>query len=132
MIEHMRGIDTLVVDKTGTLTLGRPALTGFACEGIGEREALALVAGVEQLSEHPIAVAIVEGAKARGVAPARAEAFDAVNGLGVEARVEGHQLLVGSRAFLAQRGADTAAWETRAEPWRGEATTVVVEPTRFT
>jgi P-type Cu+ transporter len=124
-IEHMRGIDTVVVDKTGTLTLGKPALTGFACEGLDEAEALALVAGVEQLSEHPIATAIVEGAKARGIAPARAEGFDAVNGLGVEARVNGRKLLVGSRAFLAQRGADTGAWEARAEQWRGEARTVV-------
>ena len=124
-IEHMRRIDTLVVDKTGTLTLGRPALTDFACEGIDEAEALALVAGVEQLSEHPIATAIVEGAKARGALPARAEGFDAVNGLGVEARVGGRAVLVGSRSFLAQRGSDTGAWEERAERWRGEAKTVV-------
>ncbi|MGE0874856.1 MAG: heavy metal translocating P-type ATPase [Burkholderiales bacterium] len=124
-IEHMRSIDTVVVDKTGTLTLGKPALTDFACEGIDEAEALALVAGVEQLSEHPIATAIVEGAKARGHAPARAEGFDAVNGLGVEARVNGRKLLVGSGAFLQQRGADTQAWEARAGLWRDEAKTVV-------
>ena len=124
-IEHMRRIDTVVVDKTGTLTLGRPALTDFSCEGIGEAEVLALVAGVEQLSEHPIATAIVEGAKARGISPLRAEGFDAVNGLGVEARVGGRAVLVGSRAFLAQRGSDTGAWEERAERWRGEAKTVV-------
>ena len=60
---------------TGTLTLGKPALTDFACEGMPEAEALALVAGVEQLSEHPIATAIVAGAKGRQVAPARAEEF---------------------------------------------------------
>ena len=65
-IEHMRSIDTVVVDKTGTLTLGKPALTDFACEDLAQAEALELVAGVEQLSEHPIATAIVEGAKARG------------------------------------------------------------------
>jgi len=124
-IEHMRGIDTVVVDKTGTLTLGKPALTDFACEGMGETEALALVAGVEQLSEHPIATAIVEGAKARGVAPARAEGFDAVNGLGVEARIGGRAVLVGSRAFLAQRDVYAGSWEARAEQWRGEAKTVV-------
>ena len=63
-IERMRDIDTVVVDKTGTLTLGHPALTDFVAEGIAEDEALALVAGVEQLSEHPIGLAIVEGAKA--------------------------------------------------------------------
>ncbi|MGE3571230.1 MAG: heavy metal translocating P-type ATPase [Burkholderiales bacterium] len=124
-IEHMRRIDTVVVDKTGTLTLGKPALTDFACEGMDESEALALVAGVEQLSEHPIATAIVQGAKSRGVTPARAEGFEAVNGLGVEARIGGRKVLVGSRAFLQQHGADTAAWEERAERWRGEAKTVV-------
>jgi Cu+-exporting ATPase len=124
-IEHMRKIDTLVVDKTGTLTLGKPMLTDFACEGMDEAEALTLVAGVEQLSEHPIATAIVEGAKARKVTPARAEAFDAVNGMGVEARVGGRAVLVGSRAFLQKRGADVGAWEERAENWRSEAKTVV-------
>jgi P-type E1-E2 ATPase len=124
-IEHMRVIDTVVVDKTGTLTLGKPALTGFACESIGEKEALALVAGVEQLSEHPIATAIVEGAKARGVAPARAEDFKAASGLGVEARIGGRAVLVGSRAFLAQHSAAGDAWEERAEKWRAEARTVV-------
>jgi Cu+-exporting ATPase len=124
-IEHMRKIDTVVVDKTGTLTLGKPALTDFACEGMDEAEALALVAGVELLSEHPIATAIVEGAGARKVSPARAEEFQAVNGMGVEARVNARKVLVGSRAFLQQRGADTAAWEERAETWRAEAKTVV-------
>jgi len=124
-IEHMRAIDTVVVDKTGTLTLGKPALTGFACEGVDEKEALALVAGVELLSEHPIATAIVEGAKARGAAPAHAEDFKAANGLGVEARIGGRAVLVGSRAFLAQHGVAGDAWEERAEKWRAEAKTVV-------
>ena len=106
-IERMRDIDTLVVDKTGTLTLGHPALTDFVAEGIAENEALALVAGVEQLSEHPIGLAIVEGAKARGLTPVTAGAFDAINGLGVQAAIDGKQVLVGSRSFLTQRGVDT-------------------------
>ena len=75
----MRDIDTLVVDKTGTLTLGRPALTDFLCEGLPEKEALALVAGAEQPSEHPIATAIVEGARVRGVPIPPARDFDTVN-----------------------------------------------------
>jgi Cu+-exporting ATPase len=124
-IEHMRSIDTLVVDKTGTLTLGKPALTDFVCEGTDEAAALELVAGVERLSEHPIATAIVAGAKARGVTPGRAEAFEAANGMGVSARVNGRSVLVGSRAFLQQHGAQTGEWEARAEGWRGEAKTVV-------
>ena len=124
-IERMRDIDTVVVDKTGTLTLGHPALTDFIAEGIPENEALALVAGVEQLSEHPIALAIVEGAKARGLTPRTAGAFEAVNGLGVQADIDGKRVLVGSRGFLAQRGADTQQWDARAEAWRVEAKTVV-------
>jgi len=124
-IERMRDIDTLVVDKTGTLTLGHPVLTDFVVEGIPENEALALVAGVEQLSEHPIGSAIVEGAKKRGVTPRPAGAFDAVNGLGVQADIDGKRVLVGSGVFLAQKNVDTKHWEARAESWRGEAKSVV-------
>jgi P-type Cu+ transporter len=124
-IERMRDIDTLVVDKTGTLTLGRPALTDFVAEGMPEAEALTLVAGAEQPSEHPIATAIVEGARARGAAPAAAQDFDAINGLGVRANIDGRAVLVGSRAFLAQSGIDTAKWEGQSDAWRAQAKTVV-------
>ncbi len=124
-IERMRDIDTVVVDKTGTLTLGHPALTDFVVEGIAEEEALGLVAAVEQLSEHPIGMAIVEGAKARGVKVPTAGAFEAVNGLGVQADIGGKRVLVGSSAYLEQRGVDTKKWVERAEAWRAEAKTVV-------
>lgn len=124
-IERMREIDTLVVDKTGTLTLGHPALTDFVVDGIPENEALELVAGVELLSEHPIALAIVEGAKKRGLAPRPAGEFEAINGLGVQADIDGKRVLVGSSAFLTQKSVDTKYWEERAESWRGEAKTVV-------
>ncbi|HEX2333005.1 MAG TPA: heavy metal translocating P-type ATPase, partial [Burkholderiales bacterium] len=117
-IERMREIDTLVVDKTGTLTVGHPALTDFVAEEITEREALTLVAGAEQPSEHPIARAIVEGAKARGVGPGAAQDFEAINGLGVRARVNGRQVLVGSSAFLSQAGIDAARWQRESEAWR--------------
>jgi Cu+-exporting ATPase len=124
-IERMRDIDTLVVDKTGTLTLGHPALTDFVSVDVPESEALALVAGAEQPSEHPIARAIVDGAKARGAVPGRADGFDAINGLGVRARVNGRDVLVGSGAFLAQSGVDTGRWHSQSEKWREEAKTVV-------
>ena len=124
-IERMREIDTLVVDKTGTLTLGRPALTDFVSDGLPENEALAWVAGAEQPSEHPIATSIVEGAKARGIVPAPAQDFDAVNGLGVRATVGARKILVGSRSFLAQEGIDTERWQAQSEKWRAEAKTVV-------
>jgi Cu+-exporting ATPase len=124
-IERMRDIDTLVVDKTGTLTLGRPEMTDFAAEGLAQDEALALVAGVEQLSEHPIATAIVGGAKKRGLSIPPATAFDTVNGLGVQATIGGRRVLVGSRGFLGRNGVDANRWEAHAESWRGEAKTVV-------
>jgi Cu+-exporting ATPase len=124
-IERMREIDTLVVDKTGTLTLGHPALTDFLAGDLAESEALSLIAGAEQPSEHPIARAIVNGAKARGVAPDPAQDFEAINGLGVRARVNGRQVLVGSSAFLAQAGVDPARWEGQSEAWREAAKTVV-------
>ena len=78
-----------------------------------------------QLSEHPIGLAIVDGAKARGLTPKTAGAFDAVNGLGVQAAIGGKTVLVGSGNFLRQRGVDTQRWETRAEAWRADAKTVV-------
>ena len=124
-IERMRDIDIVVADKTGTLTLGRPALTDFAAEGMAEGEALALVASVEQLSEHPIARAIVEGAKARGAALKTATEFHAANGLGVSAQVDGRKVLIGSSKFLEQERVEPRQWQERAETWRADAKTVV-------
>jgi Cu+-exporting ATPase len=120
-IERMREIDTVVVDKTGTLTLGRPALTDFE----GSKEALSLVAAVEQHSEHPIARAIVEGARAQGIAIPPASGFRSFNGLGVEAHIEGKQVLVGSEAWLIEKGIDLAQWLERAGELRTRARTVV-------
>ena len=124
-IERMRDIDTVVVDKTGTLTLGRPALTDFVADGIPENEVLVLAASVEQPSEHPIGHAIVEGAKARGVALRPVQSFAAINGLGVRADVGESRVLVGSGIFLAQEGIDTTRWQDQAGKWRDEAKTVV-------
>lgn len=124
-IERMRDIDTLVVDKTGTLTMGKPTLTDFHASGIPEDEALALTAAVEQLSEHPIAHAIVQGAKTRGLALPSASSFEAVNGLGVQADIGGRKILVGSRDFLSQHGTSTQSWEAQAENLRSDAKTVV-------
>lgn len=124
-IERMRDIDTLVIDKTGTLTKGKPALTDFAAAGMPEDEALALMAAVEQLSEHPIAHAVVEGAKARNLALQPATIFEAINGLGVQAEISGHMVLAGNRDFLKKHDIDTQQWETRAETLRAQAKTVV-------
>jgi Cu+-exporting ATPase len=124
-IERMREVDTVVVDKTGTLTLGRPALTDLEVDGIGRDEALVLLASAEQPSEHPIAHAILAAAKERAVGLCTATDFQVVNGLGIEATVDGKRVLVGGRTFLKQRGIDTRNWHAHAESLRREAKTVV-------
>ena len=124
-IELMRKIDTVVVDKTGTLTLGRPALTDLEVDGIARDDALLLLASAEQPSEHPIAHAIVQAAKAQGLAMRPAADFQVFNGLGVQADVDGKRVLVGSRTFLQQRGIDAQMWHARAEVLRAQAKTVV-------
>jgi Cu+-exporting ATPase len=124
-IERMRDIDTVVVDKTGTLTLGRPALTDLETDAMPRDEALSLFASAEQPSEHPIAHAIVAAAKETGTRLSPTTDFQALNGLGVEATAQGRQVLVGSRAFLRQRSISTERWHSRAEALRAEAKTVV-------
>ena len=100
-LERMERMDTLVVDKTGTLTEGKPAVTRIvAAHGFSETEILRLAAAVEQASEHPLADAIVRGAKDRGIAiPAGAD-FDSPVGRGAQGTVEGRSVKLGSRAFL--------------------------------
>jgi P-type Cu+ transporter len=124
-IERMRDIDTVVVDKTGTLTLGRPALTDLEVDGINRTDALSLLASAERPSEHPIAHAIVEAAKTENVPILPTAHFEVFNGLGVEAEVDGRRMLIGSGAFLTQRGIDSRRWNDRAEALRAQAKTVV-------
>ena len=124
-IERMRDIDTVVVDKTGTLTLGRPALTDLETAGMPREQALLLLASAEQPSEHPIAHAIVTAAREAGLRLSAAKGFEVLNGLGVQATVDAHQLLVGSRVFLEQRSVATDSWHARAEALRAESKTVV-------
>jgi len=102
-------LDTLVLDKTGTLTRGQPALTDVvACDAFAEAELLELAAAAERLSEHPLAAAVVAGARARGVDVGDPESFASVTGKGVRAVVDGHRVLVGSARLLAGTGVDPA------------------------
>src|SRR5215211_6452266 len=104
-LEGAHKLDTLVLDKTGTLTRGTPELTDVVVEdGIDEEELLRLVASAERASEHPLGEAIVQGARHRGLPLAEADAFEAVSGGGIRARVEGRGVLVGSRRFLSESG----------------------------
>ncbi|HEU4495386.1 MAG TPA: heavy metal translocating P-type ATPase [Rubrobacteraceae bacterium] len=104
-LEGAHKLDTVVLDKTGTLTRGTPELTDVVVEdGISEEELLRLVASAESGSEHPLGEAIVRGAKEQGLPLAEAEAFEAVSGGGIRARIEGRRVLVGSRRFLSESG----------------------------
>jgi Cu+-exporting ATPase len=124
-IERMRDVDTVVVDKTGTLTLGRPALTDLEVEAMDRNEALVLLASAERASEHPIAHAILQAAEERGFALRTATEFQAINGLGVQTVIDGRSVLVGSAVFLKQHGIDTTTFLARAEALRANARTVV-------
>src|SRR5216683_3291194 len=105
-VEKLRDVDTLVVDKTGTLTLGKPVLTDLVLKNssLGENEALRLIASLERASEHPLAQAIVEAAGKRGLSLSLVEEFNSVTGQGVEGRVAGHRVAVGSRRYMEQFG----------------------------
>jgi Cu+-exporting ATPase len=125
-IQTLRDVDTLVVDKTGTLTEGRPRLQDVVvAEGFDESEVLRLAATLERGSEHPLAAAIVAGAEARGIEPGRYEDFDSVTGQGVRGRVQGRDVALGNRALMDSRGVELGALAERAEALRGEGKTAM-------
>jgi Cu+-exporting ATPase len=128
--EHLEAtarVDTVVLDKTGTLTLGRPTLRAvITADGVTERDLIALVSSAEQRSEHPAAHAVVEGARARGIALTDPTAFTALAGSGVEAQVGGRAVLVGTRALLRARDvADIDRISARAEQLVSEGSSVI-------
>jgi len=126
-IELMEKVDTLVVDKTGTLTEGKPSLVAvLAAESINENELLLAAASVEQNSEHPLAAAVVQGAKKRGVKPQSITDFASITGGGVIGKLDGKEIIAGKLAFLQQHGASNlAALETRAAQLQSEGNTVI-------
>jgi Cu2+-exporting ATPase len=114
-LEGVSQTSAIVLDKTGTLTEGRPALTDVVAEGgLAEDELLRLVASAERGSEHPLAEAIVAGASGRGLALAEASAFDSIAGHGIRATVEGRALLVGNIKLMRDEGVDDSGLEERA------------------
>lgn len=125
-LERFASVDTLIVDKTGTLTEGRPKLTDVvAANGFSEEELLALAAGLEKGSEHPLAEAIVDGAATRGVTVAEASAFEAVTGKGVSGSVSGKTVALGNAAMMADLGVDIAAISAKAEALQLEGKTAM-------
>ncbi|WP_292526446.1 heavy metal translocating P-type ATPase, partial [Mesorhizobium sp.] len=125
-LERFASVDTLIVDKTGTLTEGRPRLTDVvAAEGRAEDDLLALAAGLEKGSEHPLAEAIVEGARERGVKIPDAGSFEAVTGKGVSGTVSGQQVALGNAAMMAALGIDISSIATSAEALQAEGKTAM-------
>ncbi len=125
-IEVMRKVDTLVVDKTGTLTVGKPKLMEVVSTGsLDERSVLRFAASIERGSEHPLAAAIVSGAEAKGVALAKAEAFESKTGRGVAGRVEGHAVALGNMQLLEELHVDNGALSEKAEALRKEGRIVM-------
>jgi len=120
-VEKLRDVDTLVVDKTGTLTRGRPELTDLATQDLPEGEALRLIASLERASEHPLAQAIVTAAESRGIALAPVENFDSVTGQGVQGSVDGRRVAVGNHRFMEAFGGVPGALAGRAEALRAQA-----------
>jgi len=125
-LERFASVDTLIIDKTGTLTEGRPRLTDVvASEGIEKNELLALAAALEKGSEHPLAEAIVDGAAERGLKIADAGDFEAATGKGVSGTVAGKKIALGNAAMMADLDIDTAPISARTEALQAEAKTVM-------
>jgi Cu+-exporting ATPase len=125
-LERMERVDTLVVDKTGTLTEGRPAVTSVVpAEGFAEKELLHLAASVERASEHPLARAIMTAAQERGLPLASVSDFDSPTGKGAVGVVDGRRIHIGTETFLSENGSDPAALAEAAESLRREGATAI-------
>ncbi len=125
-LERMEAIDTLVVDKTGTLTAGKPSVTAIVtADGVTEADALRFAASVERASEHPLAQAILAAAAARGIQPGRVMGFDAPSGKGVIGMVERRRVALGNAAFFAELNIATDALAARADALRRDGATTI-------
>jgi Cu+-exporting ATPase len=125
-LERMERIDTLVIDKTGTLTEGKPkVVTVKAAQSYTEAEVLRLAASVERYSEHPLADAIVNKAKERGIQTTAVQDFESPVGKGALGTVEGKKVLLGNAAFMRSQGVDTSSMQAEAERQRGEGATLI-------
>nr|WP_313665738.1 heavy metal translocating P-type ATPase [Brucella intermedia] len=125
-LEHMEKVDTIIVDKTGTLTEGRPAVIAIVpAPGFTEDDALRLAASVERASEHPLALAIVRAAEERGIATAPVADFDSPTGKGAYGTVDGKRIPLGNAKFLAEQGVDVAPLADEADRLREDGATAI-------
>ncbi|GAA4838087.1 heavy metal translocating P-type ATPase [Paenibacillus vulneris] len=125
-LESMHNIQTIVLDKTGTVTKGKPALTDVRIVGMDEREALQLVGSAEKQSEHPLAEAIVEGIREKGLELFEPEQFEAIPGYGIRAIVTGKEILVGTRKLLEREGVSYAEALKEMEQLEAEGKTAML------
>ena len=126
-LQNMAKADTLIVDKTGTLTLGKPVLTDvIAMDSETEDSMLALAAALERASEHPLAEAIVRGAETRGLAIPDVNGFEAITGMGVKGKVEGKRLVLGNHAMMTAEGVDVRAGAARVDGLSEQGKTVML------
>ena len=125
-LERMEKVDTIVIDKTGTLTEGRPSVTAIvAAEGQDENELLRLTASVEQASEHPLAAAIVKAAKVRKLELAKVMGFDAPSGKGAIGMVERKRMAIGNAKFMAELNIAVDSFAAKSDVLRGDGATTV-------
>jgi Cu+-exporting ATPase len=125
-LEHMEKVDTLVVDKTGTLTEGRPAVTAIvSVDGYSEAELLVLAASVERASEHPLALAIVEAANSRKLKLQDVSEFDSPTGRGANGTVQGKRIVLGNARFLGDNGIDASSLGEAADDLRKSGATAI-------
>ncbi|BBZ99813.1 heavy metal translocating P-type ATPase [Bradyrhizobium diazoefficiens] len=125
-LERMEKIDTLVVDKTGTLTEGKPKVVAIVpASGFADDDILRWAASVERASEHPLADAIVRAAKEKQLTLGQVEAFDSPTGKGATGKVDGKTIVLGNARYLSSIGIDTKALDTEAERLRGDGATVI-------
>ena len=125
-IENFRRLDTMIVDKTGTLTEGRPAFDmAAAVAGIDESEVLRLAASLDQGSEHPLADAIVDAARRQGLALSRVEDFDSASGIGVRGVVDGERLALGNTVLMQEEGVDVSELSDAGEAQRMRGSSVI-------
>lgn len=125
-IENLRNVDTLVLDKTGTITVGKPAFDRvITVNGFSELQVLSWAAGLDRTSEHPLARAVVAGAQARGATPAAVTNFASITGQGVRGESEGHSLALGNTALMKANGAVVDGIRNEADRLRNDGRTVI-------
>jgi P-type Cu+ transporter len=125
-IENLRKVDTLVLDKTGTITVGKPTFDRvIAVDGFSDQQILTLAAGLDRASQHPLARAVLTGAESRGITPASISDFESITGQGVRGQADGHRLALGNAALMSASGVSADSIRDQVEQLRLQGRTVI-------